>query len=83
MKKRFLLSIICCLVIQIPNFAAPDIPQNIIPQAGSINAHDLQNLERQTIEKQVEKDFQNYEKRKNDGKIKPEKERKQKVQIQK
>lgn len=81
MKKRFLLSIICCLVIQIPNFAAPDIPQNIIPQAGSINAHDLQNLERQTIEKQVEKDFQNYEKRKNDGKIKPEKERKQKGKV--
>ncbi len=82
MKKKFLLSLICCVALQIPTFAADVLP-NIVPEAGSINTHDLDTLRKQQIEKQVQQDYQNYEKRKKDGKIKPEKQKKIKGKVQK
>ena len=72
MKKRFLVSLICCLVFQGSCIAAPDFSQSIIPQAGTINVHDLQNIKHQQIEKQVQEDYKKYEKRKKDGNVKPE-----------
>ena len=72
MKKRFLVSLICCLVFQGLCIAAPDLSQSIIPQAGTINVHDLQNIKHQQIEKQVQEDYKKYEKRKKDGNVKPE-----------
>ena len=56
---------------------------NIVPEAGSINTHDLDTLRKQQIEKQVQQDYQNYEKRKKEGKIKPEKQKKIKGKVQK
>ena len=80
MKKKFLLSFICCIALQISSFAAPDIAP-IIPQAGTINAHDLETLKFQQIEQKVQKDYQNYEKRKKEGKVKPEKQKKIKAKV--
>ena len=71
-KTKFLLSLICCIAIQISVLAAPDVPQNIIPQAGTMNTHDLQNLKYKEVEQQVKEDYQNYEKRKKEDKIKPQ-----------
>ena len=82
-KNKFLYSIILCLALQVPSFAAADILPNIIPEAGTINTHDIETLRKQQIEQQVEEDFQNYEKRKKDGKIKPEKQKKIKVKVEK
>ncbi|MBR1424145.1 ShlB/FhaC/HecB family hemolysin secretion/activation protein [bacterium] len=83
MKKKILISLICCAAMQISTFAAPDIVPNAIPQAGAINNHDLETLRKQQIEKQVQEDYQNYQKRKKDGKIKPEKQKKIKGKVQK
>ena len=82
-KNKFLYSIILCLALQVPSFAAADILPNIVPEAGTINTHDIETLRKQQIEQQVEEDFQNYEKRKKDGKIKPEKQKKIKVKVEK
>ena len=73
---HFLISLIFCIAIQISSFAAPDIPQSAIPR--TINTHDLQNIKYKEIEQQVQEDYQNYEKRKKEGKIKPEKSKAQK-----
>ena len=61
--------------------AAPPAPQNIIPQAGTINTHDIQNLRYQQIEQQVQEDYKNYKKRKKDKEPKPEKIKKQKDKV--
>ena len=76
MKNRILLCLICCTVMQTHTFAAPDIVPYIIPQAGTINTHDLETLKKQQMEKQIQEDFQNNEKHKKDSKIKPEKTKK-------
>lgn len=81
MKKQILLILICCSVLQISTFAAPEIPPSVIP--GTINPHDLQNIKYREVEKQVQEDFQNYEKRKKEGKIKPEKQKKIKAKVEK
>lgn len=81
MNKKFLLCFISCLVLQTSALAAPDMSQSIIPQAGTINTHDIQNLETQIIEKQIQNDYKNYEKRKQDGKLKSEKQKKQKGKV--
>ena len=83
MKNKILLSLICCISLQIAAFAASDIAPNIIPQAGTINNHDLQNIRNKSIEKQVQYDYQNYEKRKKDGKYKPGKQKKIKGKVTK
>lgn len=82
-KRRFLYGIILCLALQMPTFAAADILPNIIPEAGTINTHDIETLRKQQIEKQVEEDFHNYEKRKKDVKTKPEKQKKIKAKVEK
>ena len=82
-KRRFLYGIILCLALQMPTFAAADILPNIIPEAGTINTHDIETLRKQQIEKQVEDDFHNYEKRKKDVKTKPEKQKKIKAKVEK
>ena len=83
MKKKLLLSLMCCLALQVSAFAAPEVMPNIIPQTGTINTHDLQNLQQQMIEKQVEEDFQKYEKNKTDEKIKRERQKKVKGKVTK
>lgn len=82
-KRRFLYGIILCFALQMPTFAAADILPNIIPEAGTINTHDIETLRKQQIEKQVEEDFHNYEKRKKDVKTKPEKQKKIKAKVEK
>lgn len=81
MKSKFLLSFICCLLLQISTFAAPEISPSVIP--GTIDPHDLQNLKYKEIEQQVQEDFKNYEKRKKDTKVKPEKQKKIKAKVEK
>ena len=81
MKKQILLILICCAVLQTSAFAAPEIPPSVIP--GTIDPHDLQNIKYKEVEKQVQEDFQNYEKRKKEGKIKPEKQKKIKAKVEK
>ncbi len=83
MKNRILLCLICCTVMQTHTFAAPDIVPYIIPQAGTINTHDLETLKKQQMEKQIQEDFQNNEKHKKDSKIKPEKQKKIKTKVEK
>jgi len=83
MKKKLLLILILCSVLQIPTFAAPDVLPNIIPEAGAINTHDLDTLKMQQIEQQVQEDFQNYEKRKKEEKIKTKKQKKIKAKVEK
>ena len=82
MKKGILLSLVFCVALQIPTFAA-DVFPSIIPEAGTINTHDLETLKQQQIEQQVQEDFKNYEKRKKEGKIKPEKQKKIKAKVEK
>ena len=81
MKKGILLSLVFCVALQIPTFAA-DVFPSIIPEAGTINTHDLETLKQQQIEQQVQEDFKNYEKRKKEGKIKPEKQKKIKAKVE-
>ena len=81
MKKKILLSLICCAVLQISTFAAPEISPSVIP--GTIDPHDLQNLKYKEIEQQVQEDFKNYEKRKKDTKVKPEKQKRIKAKVEK
>ena len=79
--KKILISLICCVIVQASATAAPDIPQNIIPQAGTINTHDLQNLKYKGIEQQVQEDYKNFEKNKKDKNYKTEKLKKQKGKV--
>lgn len=70
MKKKINYStiiglLVCCGLIHQPAFSAPPAA-NIIPQASTINAHDMENLKRMKIETRVRKDFQNYEETKED-----------------
>ena len=81
MKKNYLIALICCLAIQMPSFAVSEIAPNVIPQAGVINTHDIETLRKHQIEKQVQEDFQNYKKRKKDGNIKPEPQKKIKTKV--
>ena len=81
MKKNYLIALICCVAIQMPSFAVPEIAPNVIPQAGVINTHDIETLRKHQIEKQVQEDFQNYKKRKKDGNIKPEPQKKIKTKV--
>lgn len=79
-KRRFIYSLIVFLALQVPTFAAADILPSIVPEAGTLNTHDIETLRKQQIEQQVEEDFQNYKKHKEDGNIKPEKKKENKSQ---
>ena len=81
MKKKLLISLICCAALQISAFAAPAGLQNVIPQAGTINAHDLQNLKYHEAEQQIQEDYQNFEKQKTDKKVQSERTKKQKRKV--
>ena len=81
MKKNYLIALICCVATQMPSFAVPEIAPNVIPQAGVINTHDIETLRKHQIEKQVQEDFQNYKKRKKEGNIKPEPQKKIKTKV--
>ncbi len=64
MTKRALASFACTAFILTSLFAQPaDMPSGI-PQAGEINSHDLEILKQQQLEKQMQEDFQNYERQK-------------------
>ena len=82
LNKNFLLGILCLTLLHTSVLATP-APQSIIPQAGTMNAHDLQNLEYQRIEHQVEEDYKNFEKHKNEKKQKPEKIKRKKEKVEK
>lgn len=61
MKKKFLLGLLLCLYAQIPSFADVD-SAGIIPQAGSIYTHDLQNIRTFEAEQQIKQDYKKHEK---------------------
>ena len=50
MKKKILFSLICCTVMQMSSFALAEVIPDIIPQAGTMNTHDLETLKQQQIE---------------------------------
>lgn len=72
--KKLLFGIFCCIFIQMSAFAINDINFDIIPQTGSINAHDMDNLKRLEMEQQIQEDFKTYkqraEKKRTEGKNK-------------
>ncbi len=82
MKKKFLLGLLFCFCAQIPSFADFDISPGVLPQAGTINTHDLQTLRKFEAEHQIQQD---YAKHKQTIKEKKEltKEKKEKVKVEK
>lgn len=67
--KKILLTV-CLSAISLTAYAAPDIPTGAIPQAGSIDAHNLDLIKQQMIEEQVKEDFKKFEERKESGEAK-------------
>ena len=53
--------------MQISTFAAPDFAPNIVPQAGTVNTHNLDTIRQYQIEKQVQEDYKKFEQRKESG----------------
>ena len=82
LNKKLSLSILCCFIIQI-SVLAIDVPMNIVPQAGTMNAHDLQNIEQRRIEYQVEKDYKNFEKNKKEKQQEQEKIKNKNIEVEK
>ncbi|MBP5447691.1 MAG: hypothetical protein J6X95_06335, partial [Treponema sp.] len=54
----------CSIIMLTPLFSEPAELPSGIPQAGEINNHDLEILKQQQLEKQMQEDFQNYERQK-------------------
>ena len=82
MKKKFILGILFCVAMQIPSFADIDIVPGIIPQAGSVNTHDLQTLRKFEEERQIQKDYKNIKKTNKEKKLE-KKEKKEKAKVEK
>ena len=61
MRKRFLSFIIIGILSQCVAFAAP-FDNGIIPQAGTMNTHDMETLKTKMMEEQATKDFKKYKK---------------------
>ena len=80
MKKFYiaLFGILCAISVQLSAVSEPDFNFDIIPQTGTINAHDLDNLRRLEIEQKVKEDFQNFEERKDKEEKAKEKEKQKK-----
>jgi hemolysin activation/secretion protein len=82
MKKKFLLGLLFCFCAQMPSFADIDIATGIIPQAGSVNTHDLQTLRKFEAEQQIQKDYKNIKKTNKEKKLE-QKEKKEKAKVEK
>ena len=82
LNKKCLLILSCCFVLQASALAI-DVPMNIVPQAGTMNAHDLQNIEQRRIEYQVEKDYKNFEKNKKEKQQEQEKIKNKNIEVEK
>lgn len=61
--KKLLFGIFCCIIVQMSALAVNDINLNIIPQTGSINAHDMDNLKRFEAKQKIQEDFKTYKQR--------------------
>ena len=61
MKKRLLSLIIASIISQCAVLSAP-FDNGIIPQAGTMNTHDMETLKTKMMEEQAAKDFKNYKK---------------------
>ena len=82
MKKNFLLGILFCFCVQMSSFADIDIAPGIIPQASSVNTHDLQTLRKFEAEQQIQKDYKNIKKTNKEKKLE-QKEKKEKAKVEK
>ncbi len=82
MKKKFLLGLLFCFCVQMQSLADIDLAPGILPQAGTINTHDLQTLRKFEAEQQIKQD---YDKREMTLKEKREqaKEKKEKAKVEK
>lgn len=82
MKKKFLIGLLFCFCAQAQSFADIDIAPGILPQAGTVNTHDLQTLRKFEAEQQIKQD---YDKHKQTIKEKKEqaKEKKEKAKVEK
>ena len=61
MKKNLLFFIIAGIIAQSAVFSAP-FADGIIPQAGTMNTHDIETLKTKMIEEKATQDFKNYKK---------------------
>ncbi|MBQ9245976.1 ShlB/FhaC/HecB family hemolysin secretion/activation protein [bacterium] len=83
MKKKFLIGLCLCFCLQTQQtFADIDIAPGILPQAGTINTHDIQTIMKFEAEKQIQQD---YRKHKQTQKEKKEqlKQKKEKAKVEK
>ena len=83
MNKKFLISIIFLALAQHYSLGASLNPQAAIPQAGSINKHDLDIIRNYEKEKQIEQDYQNFKNREEKGETREKIEKKQKGKVEK
>ena len=81
MKKRILLSLICCAAMQLSVFAVPGFVPEIIPQTGTIYTHDLDTLRKKQLEDQVQADYINFQNNRENEKTNPKKIKKQKGKV--
>ena len=82
MKKKLLFGLLLCFCLQIQTFADIDSAAGVIPQAGTINTHDLQTIRKFEAEQKVQQDNKNREKTLKERK-KQLKEKKQKEKVEK
>ena len=81
MKKRLLTLIITSVILQGVSLSA-HAESGIIPQAGTINTHDMDTLRNRMIEDQATEDFKNYKKhRKAKDKLEQETPKKEKKKV--
>ena len=77
MKKKFLIGLLFCFCAQAQSFSDIDIVPGILPQAETVNTHDLQTLRKFEAEQQIKQDYgkhkQTIKEKKEQAKAKVEK----------